>query len=68
MIDLKGKLVYQSCPEKAMQSGTSHNEAVDALLQLGYKEQQARQMVSDSEGITVEDIIKSALQKEGSKV
>ena len=67
MIDLKGKLVYQACPEKSMQSGTSHNEAVDALLQLGYKEQQARQMVSDSEGITVEEIIKSALKKEGSK-
>ncbi|MEC7030879.1 MAG: Holliday junction branch migration protein RuvA [Pseudomonadota bacterium] len=68
VIDLKGKLTYVACPEKSMQTGASQNEAIDALIQLGYKEQQARQMVSNSEGITVEDIIKSALQKEGSKL
>lgn len=67
MIDLKGKLVYQSCPEKAMQSVASIDDAVNALVRLGYKEARARDMVRNAQGMTVEDIIKSALQSEGSK-
>lgn len=67
MIDLKGKLQYSSCPERAMQSSSALQEAIDALINLGYKDARARAMVQQAEGITVEDIIKSALQKEGIK-
>jgi holliday junction DNA helicase RuvA len=65
MIDLKGKLLYTSCPERAMQSPTAQQEAIDALIHLGYKEARARVMAQQAEGMTVEAIIKSALQKEG---
>ena len=68
LIDLKGKLQYNSCPEKAMQSTAAHQEAIDALMHLGYKEKRAREMVQSAGGMSVEEIIKSALQKEGTKV
>ena len=67
MIDLKGKLLYQSCPERAMQAPGLRQDAIDALVNLGYKDVKARNMVQDADGMTVEEIIKSALQKEGVK-
>jgi Holliday junction DNA helicase RuvA len=67
MIDLKGKLVYQSSPDRAMQSPKSLQEAIDALEKLGYKTAKAIQMVRDAQGMTVEDILKSALQQEGAR-
>lgn len=68
IIDLKGKIEYKSCPERAMQSSDSQQDAIDALVNLGYKEAKARDMVGSAEGMTVEEMIKSALQKEGTKV
>lgn len=65
IIDLSGKILYQSCPEKAMQSPMSQQDAVDALVRLGYKETKARDMVQKASGFSVEDIIKSALKQEG---
>lgn len=67
VVDLKGKILYDSCPDMALQSSHSINAAVDALLKLGYKEKRARDMVQAAEGLSVEEIIKSALQKEGTK-
>lgn len=65
IIDLKGKILYQSCPERAMQSPTDQQDAVEALVRLGYKQARALEMVQKASGMTVEEIIKSALQKEG---
>lgn len=63
IIDLKGKILYQSCPERAMQSTMHQQDAVAALVRLGYKESKAIDMVQRATGMTVEDMVKSALQQ-----
>lgn len=68
VLELKGKLIYRSHPDRAMQSSSAQQEAIKALVNLGYKDKQASDMVSNASGISVEEIIKSALQKEGAKV
>lgn len=65
ILDLKGKILYQSCPERAMQSPVSQQDAVAALIKLGYKESKALGMVQKASGTSVEEIIRSALQVEG---
>lgn len=65
IIDLKGKILYQSCPERAFQSPLHQQDAVAALVRLGFKEAKAIDMVQKSVGMTVEEIIKSALKQEG---
>ena len=67
VLELKGKLIYRSHPDRAMQSTSAQQEAITALMNLGYKEKRASDMVRGSDGLTVEEIIKSALQKEGTK-
>lgn len=64
IIDLKGKIVYQSNPDKAMQTPQGQQDAIAALVRLGYKENRAREMVLKADGMSVEEIVKSALQKE----
>lgn len=65
LIDLKGQLQYTSCPEKAMQQPSVVEDAIAALTNLGYKEAKAREMVQKADGMTAEEVIKSALQGEG---
>jgi|AntRauTorckE5430_2_1112549.scaffolds.fasta_scaffold00045_30 Holliday junction DNA helicase RuvA len=65
IIDLKGKLIYQSCPERAMQSPSIQKDALEALIRLGFKENKAIDMIQGSSGNTVEEMIKSSLKKEG---
>lgn len=63
IIDLKGKILYQSSPDRAFQSPIHQQDAVQALVRLGFKETKAIDMVQKSEGLTVEEIVKSALKQ-----
>ena len=63
VIDLKDKIICRTQPDMAMQSPNVIDDAVEALMKLGFNENRARDMLKGVEGQSVEDMVKQALQQ-----